>query len=537
MKFSLGLGKTIFNSGISLIPVENYHEAQIVLSERIDRKKNSGAWPEQALRTQNISNKLLVGAAQNRDVQTIKEFEDYLDTRYPFRDHLKARQLTSFLDEHCQTVNHHLAHAYSATLFSPFRDSLILVIDGAGSKYPDGFEFLSLYQFSNQKFTLLEKRCTQFDQKGFSESIGLFYEGISEFIFNSKTLAGKVMGLAPLGKSLGKVSSYPSFLASLDQTKKFTGKAKEEWESSPHMGYYQDLAATVQEAFEDYLFIYLEEVAKNYPDENLILVGGCALNCTFNGKLWKTKLFKNIYVPPNPGDEGISLGCAWSLVKDQIQWEPLPWHLQTSSRGTIWQYDLPEIKKIFSSKYQVKELKLEEVASLLNDNECIAWYQGRSEVGPRALGQRSILSKPRRGVKAFLNAHVKFREAFRPYGCTLPQDEVSHYFEVDKNFENPFMSFAIKVRDEHFHNLEDVCHIDQTSRFQTLHRQQNPRYYDLLKEVGKLTGKSILLNTSLNIMGEPILETIEDAHRFMENSVIKYLVFNDYLIIKDQQHV
>lgn len=537
MKFSLGLGKTIFNSGISLIPVENYHETQIVLSERIDRKKNSGAWPLQALRAQDILNKEIIGSAQNRDVQTIREFEDYLDSRYPFREHLKASGLSSFLDENCQTENHHLAHAYSATLYSPFEESLVLVIDGAGSKHPEGYEFLSLFEFSHQQFNLLDKKYTQFDQNGFSESIGLFYEAISEFIFNSKTLAGKVMGLAPLGKSFGKVSSYPSFLSSLDQTKKFTGKGKEEWEASPHMNYYQDLAATVQEAFEDYLFEYLKDVSRKFSHENLILVGGCALNCTFNGKLWKTKLFKNIYIPPNPGDEGISLGCAWSLIKDQVDWAPLSWNLQTSARGSIWHYDLKHIKKIFSSHYQIKELCIKEVAALLCQDECVAWYQGRSEVGPRALGQRSILSRPRRGVKSFLNAHVKFREAFRPYGCTLPQDEVATYFEVDKDFENPFMSFAIKVRDEYFYDLEDVCHIDQTSRFQTLHREQNARYYDLLKEVGQLTGKAILLNTSLNIMGEPILETIEDAYRFMENSVIRYLVFNDYLIIKDQLHV
>lgn len=536
MKYSLGLGKTIFNSGICLLPPANYHEAEIVLSERIDRKKNSGAWPELALRDQDILSRELIGSAQNRDVQTVKQFEDYLDTRYPFRERIQARGFTPFLEENSLTVNHHLAHAYSASLFSPFTECLILVVDGSGSAHPEGYEYLSLYRFDNQQFELLDKRCSPFDQNGYSQSIGLFYEGISEFIFNSKTLAGKVMGLAPLGKSLGKVSSYPEFLKNLDQTKKFNGKSKQDWESSPHLDFYKELAATVQEAFEDYLFEYVSDIAVRYPQSNLILAGGCALNCTFNGKLWKSKLFKNIYIPPNPGDEGISLGCAWSLIKDKVTWSPLPWNRQTSARGAKRQCELKDIQRVFSG-YKIKELNLDEVADLVNENECIAWFQGRSEVGPRALGQRSILAKPRRGVKAFLNAKVKFRESFRPYGCTLPQDEVANYFEVDKTFENPFMSFAIPVKPEYFHDLEDVCHIDQTSRFQTLHREQNPRYYDLLKLVGKKTGKPILLNTSLNIMGEPILETIEDAYRFMENSVIKYLVLNDYLIMKDQIHV
>ncbi|MFA7612937.1 MAG: carbamoyltransferase C-terminal domain-containing protein [Candidatus Caldatribacteriota bacterium] len=529
MRHALGIGKTIFNSGVCSIPFEDYHQLELVLSERLNRAKNSGAWPEQALRA--FMPIEVESAVQNRDVQTVKEFEDYLNSRFPFVDSLKAKGLEQFLDENCITLNHHLAHAYSASVFSPFEESLILVIDGAGSLHPEGYEFLTLYHFKNQNFHQLDKKFTRFNDKGYSESIGLFYEAISEFIFNSKTLAGKVMGLAPLGKSMGVVDSYVSFLESLDWSKRFNGKSKEEWENSPNLNLYQDLAATAQENFEHYLFSYLQDIAKQYPNSNLIMVGGCALNCTFNGKLWKTKFFKNIYVPPNPGDEGISLGCAWSSLKDKVEWRPLPKEKQTSSRGKKREYSFDEVKKVFG-KYQISHYDLNSVADLLISQEVVAWFIGRSEIGPRALGHRSILALPIRGIKNYLNEKIKFRESFRPYGCTIPQDNVSDFFDVEKDFENPFMSFAIPIKNEYRHQLEDIGHVDHTSRFQTLHREQNPQYYDLLKKVGEKCGTPILLNTSLNVMGEPILETIEDALRFFENSKVNYLVFNEYLIEK-----
>lgn len=529
MNYVVGIGKTIFNSGICTIAENNYQEAQIILTERLDRKKNSGAWPVLALKEITPHNMLL--SIQNRDVQTVAEFESYLNSRYPFYERVKLLGLEDFLDSKCETINHHMAHAFSASVFSPFAQSLILVIDGSGCLHSQGYEFLTLLKFDNQDFKVLDKKMSFFNDQGSSESVGIFYEKISEYIFNAKTLAGKVMGLAPLGKSQGVVSSYTKFLASLDWSKKFMGKTKEDWENSPHLGLYKNLAATAQENFEHYLFGYLKEVALKNPQSNLIITGGCALNCTFNGKLWKSGLFKNIYIPPNPGDEGISLGCAWSAVKSNVSWRPLENERQTSARGMIRHYHFEDIAKVFK-EYDIRPYDENHIHDLLINDQVIAWYQGRSEVGPRALGNRSILALPRQGIKHYLNESVKFRESFRPYGCSVVQDEVSLYFEVDEKFENPFMSFAIPIRQKYRNELADIGHIDGTSRFQTVYRKQNPRFYDLLKKIGKSTGISILLNTSLNVMGEPILETLEDASRFMEKSQIKYLVFNEYFISK-----
>src|SRR5690606_22761981 len=156
---------------------------------------------------------------------------NYLDSRYPFKERVKMNGLTPFLDEGCLTLNHHLAHAYSASVFAPFNECLILVLDGAGSLPPEGYEYLSLFKFRDQHFELLDKKFTTFNKKGYSESIGLFYEAISEIIFNAKTLAGKVMGLAPLGRSFGRVSCYSQFLEELDWSKRFLGHSKADWEN------------------------------------------------------------------------------------------------------------------------------------------------------------------------------------------------------------------------------------------------------------------------------------------------------------------
>jgi carbamoyltransferase len=161
----------------------------------------------------------------------------------------------------------------------------------------------------------------------------------------------------------------------------------------------------------------------------------------------------------------------------------------------------------------------------------VAWFQGRSESGPRALGNRSILARPDvTGLKDKLNKSIKFRESFRPYGCSVIQEKAHLYFDIDQNFNNPYMSFAIKVREEHKELLKEVSHIDGTSRMQTVKIGQNEKFYRLLERFGEKSGLPCLLNTSLNVMDEPIVETIQDVRRFMENTPTDYLVINDFLI-------
>ncbi len=545
-EYSVGLGKTIFNSSVAIIPVADFRGAQLALTERFNRIKNSGAWPEKPLlllspefRGKHIE------IRENRDVQTTLEFEKYVDSRLPLRERLKGQNLSDFSTLHSEikVVSHHEAHAWAAVLFNPFENALLFILDGAGTKSESGYEYLSLFRWRDRKLELLDRKYLRFSPskipgQNFCEGVGIFYEKASEFIFNSKTEAGKVMGLAPFGKSSGVVTDYTAFLEGLDWKKQYAGKSKAEWQSSENLKYYQDLAATVQESFEAFVMNYLKEIKIRFPKEiNLIFTGGCALNCTFNGKLVSGKIFDQVYIPPNPGDESIALGCAASFFFEEAgeKWSPTSWETQTSSRGVISSAPRQaEIKKIFHDcEITHPENLASEVANLLSSGEIIAWFQGRSECGPRSLGNRSLLAAPaKNGLKDFLNKHIKFREDFRPYGCTVPWEMAHEYFDVTPGFENPFMSYAVPVRSSFKKTLESVTHIDGSSRMQTLHREQNPLFHEVLCRMKDFNQESVLLNTSLNVMNEPIVETAEDARRFLETSQVNYLVIGEYIIRK-----
>ena len=261
------------------------------------------------------------------------------------------------------------------------------------------------------------------------------------------------------------------------------------------------------------------------------------MNCTFNGKLVAKKLFKEVYIPPNPGDEGIGLGAALSSIIEDYKsdWKITPWNKQSSSRGLKSSAPTDQlIQDVFAGhKITRPTALLREVAHRLASGKIIAFFQGRSEIGPRSLGNRSILASPaRKELKKYLNENVKFREEFRPYGCTVQWDKAHEYFDISKGFENPFMSFAVPVREKYKTVLADLSHIDGTSRMQTLHREQNEKLYDLLEVMEQLTGLPILLNTSLNVMNEPIVETVHDLKRFLDTSNISTAVVGDYLIQK-----
>ncbi|MFP5490946.1 MAG: carbamoyltransferase C-terminal domain-containing protein [Bacteriovoracia bacterium] len=550
-EYLVGLGKTIFNSSVAFVPRLAPYETEIVLTERLTRVKNSGAWPEApllALQPKLIGKSLEI--VENRDVQTSHFIESYYNERLPFCERVKLLKLERFstLESKIGWVSHHLAHAWAALAFAPFETGLIIVLDGAGSPKDQAasvksYEYLSLFQWKDRKLELLDKKFLEFIEskvpgQTFSEGIGIFYEKASEYIFNNKTEAGKVMGLAPFGKSLGLQKSFIHFLENLDWQKQFSGKGKKQWEEVPHMKVFEDLAATVQENFEHFLFSYIEEIKTKFPEiENLILTGGCAMNCTFNGKLVAKKMFKQVYIPPNPGDEGIGLGAAFSFLmeEDKNAWFPTPWNLQTSSRGLKSSVPTTELIHEVFAGYKISQPSnvLKKVSQMLVDGEIIAFFQGRSEVGPRSLGNRSILASPtRKDLKKYLNEHVKFREEFRPYGCTVQWDRAHEYFAIDLGFENPFMSFAVPVREKYKTILADLSHVDGTSRMQTLHREQNEIFYDLLGEMEKLIGLPILLNTSLNVMNEPIVETINDLKRFLESSILTTAVVGNYLIEK-----
>ncbi len=548
----LGLGKTKHNSSICLIQDS---QIEILLTERINKIKNSGAWPSEAiLKIRPLLDFENLQIADNRDVIPAKQIEALQDKQYPFFDYLKKKKLEHFsshFNPKIQSVTHHLSHAYAALAMSPFSKSLIIVIDGAGSPIlnsPDKFEECSVFLQDGVNLKQVFSTFVQFTPSvnypnhTFSNSIGFGFEKISEFIFNSPHSSGKVMGLAPFGV-FQNINNIHNFLENIPWNNSFNGTSKDDWEKS-NLDLFKNLAASIQKKLEEHYDKLLDSLKLKFPSyENLILTGGCALNCTNNARIFYQKKFNQIYIPPFPGDESIAFGLAHFLKFNQNpdSWEVFELSKQSAyfgfsqSKATDYQ-----IETIFSDKnYRIIKSAniIRDTAALLKDNHIIAWFQGRSESGPRALGNRSILSRPDYPyLKKYLNQNVKFREDFRPYGCSVTQEKALTYFDVPTGFDNPYMSYAIKVKDDYKELLKEVSHIDGTSRMQTVRRSQNSKFYDLINAFGDLTNIHCLLNTSLNVMGEPILETVEDAKRFMDNSILRYIIIEDFLIEKKDDH-
>ena len=561
---ALGLGKTLFNSSVCYF--ENLNEIEIYLTERLTRKKASGNWPSEALLA--LSKKYDLNAlniSENRDVEEPAKIEELLNKKFPFFEYLRSHKLENFsshFNPRIKFSTHHIAHAYAASYMSPFEKAIVVVIDGAGSRAQsfnpqhDEINFAkqyindteraeerSAYLFNNGQLLCIDKkfqefvRSTKHPEHYFSEGLGTFYEKISELIFNSKRSAGKVMGLAALGKCM-PVQNSNDYLENLDWSLRFSGKSKKDWESSPNFKVYCDTAADVQNFFENDYISYITELKKKFPDyTNLIITGGCALNCTSNMKLFNAGIFDNIYIPPFPGDESIGLGVAFkTYYEDHKIWQPNPYESQHGYLGP--KSSIPSEKDILSAfnGYNIErpDSITEHCAKILADGEVIAWFQGRSKSGPRALGNRSILCRPdKKNVKDYLNNHIKFREQFRPYGCSTLFEKSHLYFEVPENFNNPYMSFATMVKPLYKDQLKEVTHSDGTSRMQTVRKGQNHRFYELLKSFGAKSGIYCLLNTSLNVMGEPIVENIADAKNFLDTVPVFGLAIGDYFIKKN----
>ncbi len=560
-KFYVGIGKTKFNSSVATLREgDHLFDTELYLTERFNRKKCSGAFPFEVIKKSGILtiDQLVIG--ENKDVHCPREIEDLENKFYPLYEYIEKNNFTKFFSHfnpEVEFVSHHLSHAKAAHAMSPFEKSIIVVIDGAGNSNFDlgitkqglekKHEECSIFLQDKQEIKLVHKNWVQFKKSKkhishtFGDQIGAFYEKISEYIFNSPHSSGKVMGLAPFGQreKFNEFDLY-SIQENLDWSLAFLEKSKKSWEASLNLKHYEDLASKTQSLFEDKFESIFNEIRKNYPDyENVIISGGCALNCTFNAKLYYSKLFSKIYIPPFPGDESIGFGIV-NYLKDKDspeRWKALPFKDQSGYFGPKSSIPTEELV-IDTFKDEDFEIirpadLLSSTAELLSDKKIIAWFQGRSESGPRALGNRSILARPDvSGLKDYLNLKIKFRESFRPYGCSVLYEEASRYFEVEDGFNNPYMSFAVRIRNEYKELLKEVGHIDGTSRMQTVRAGQNEKFYNLIKAFGKKTGLFCLLNTSLNVMDEPIVETVQDAKRFLLKTPVDALVIGDFIIKK-----
>jgi len=297
-----------------------------------------------------------------------------------------------------------------------------------------------------------------------------------------------------------------------------------------------DIGASAQLVLEEILLKMVNHVHEKTRKKNLCIGGGVALNGVANYRILKEGPFEKIHIPPSPGDGGSAIGCAQYAYYSILNNERI---IQTdtakSISGNVYlgpQYSNDEIKsfleshKISYKKYERQEL-LTRTAKLIADQYVVGWYQGRVEWGPRALGNRSILADPRnQKMKDILNEKIKHRESFRPFAPSILEEYTSEYFELD--IQSPYMLLVAKVKKPD--KLPAITHVDGTGRLQTVSKKSNPLYYDLINEFFKLSGVPVVVNTSMNVRGEPIVNTPEQGYNMLLKTDMDYLIMGNYLI-------
>jgi carbamoyltransferase len=433
--------------------------------------------------------------------------------------------------------NHHQTHAAMACYSSGYQEATCLVMDGTGEMGAASF-----FHYKNGKVKQIAHN------KGF-ESLGYFYVVLTELCgFSSvKGEEWKVMGMAPYGEKDDMFYEKLSSIFEINDLKiKFKTKPKQihallksiEDRIAATKDNFQlraNLAHTGQLIFTEHMAKLIKNLyAKGYS-ENLVYTGGCALNSAFNGYIKDENGFKNVFIPSAPGDDGNSLGAAYlAYYKDNANAPVVYDKIQSPYLGSV--IDDEQIKNYikYSGVTNYKHLPNEiarETAKKLAEGKLIGWVQGRAEFGPRALGNRSILADPRpKSMKDKINSRVKFREEFRPFAPSILEEYGPDYFE---NYQDtPYMERTLNFKPEVTDKVPAVVHSNRSGRLQSVKKDLNPKYYELINEFHNITDVPVLLNTSFNVMGKPIVHSFNDALMVFLNSGLDVLVVNDYMFEK-----
>ena len=497
--------------------------------------------------------------------------EKLFQKKYLF-DQLKQHD-DNFKDiEKISFSEHHYSHAASAFFPSPFKESVVLTLDGVG-------EWATTTVAIGKENNLEIKK-----EIHFPHSLGLLYSAFTYYTgFKVNSGEYKLMGLAPYGepkykdlilKELVDLKDDGTFRLNMKYFNYATGLTMTNKHFSNLFGmpvrnsdkdllteFHMDIAASIQAVTEEIVLKLTSSIAEEYKIKNLCLAGGVALNCVANGKIFKNKTFNNIWVQPAAGDAGGSLGAALAFWHNELDQPRKIIKDKDTMNGSYLgpKFENEDVKKILESiKCNYKKLSNEDliktVAKEIAEQKTVGWFQGRMEFGPRALGGRSILADPRsEKTQKELNLKVKFRESFRPFAPSVLREDVSDWFEVD--VDSPYMLFVAEVKkskqilmSKKNNNLfgidklnikrstiPAVTHVDYSARIQTVHEETNPKYYKLLKEFKKITGCPILVNTSFNVRGEPIVCSIEDAFNCFMGTNLDILVIEDFILFKNDQ--
>ncbi len=533
--------------------------------ERFTRKKHDHGFPSNAIRYV-----LSQGKVSMKDVEyvgfydkPVVKFERILMTyisTFPrsFPSFLKAvplwlkeklwvpNRIRTELDYDGEILfgEHHMSHAASAFLVSPFREAAIMTLDGVG-------EWSTATQGVGR-----DREITLLNEIRFPHSLGLLYSAFTYFLgFKVNSAEYKVMGLAPYGepryydtimKELIHVAGDGSFRMNMEyfaydygltmtngRFSRLFGIPVREGESRLEQ-VHKDLAASVQKVTEEIMLRQARDLHRRTGLTRLCMAGGVALNCVANGRVQRETPFKDIFIQPAAGDAGGAVGVAAYIYHSVLG----------NERTQVWkhaflgpEYTTEEVRAYLDkqgqpfSEHDRSDL-LRATAKLIDEQSVVGWFQGRMEFGPRALGNRSILADARNPAnKDVVNLKIKFRESFRPFAPSVLAERSPEYFEMD--CPSPYMLLVAQVRPGRRH-IPSVTHVDGSARIQTVTREENPLYYDLIKEFEGLTGCPVIINTSFNVRGEPIVCTPRDAYLCFMRTNMDYLVMDRFVLDKKE---
>ena len=471
-------------------------------------------------------------------------------------------ELENHFNESCNAdlhqIDHHTSHVASSIYFSSYKNTNFISVDGFGD-----FTSTVVGFFDGEKIN-------KYEEVLFPHSLGLFYTAITQYLgFLKYGDEYKVMGLAPYGEPIyfNKIKDVlitnknNLFNLNLKYFKHHTGNVEMTWlNGEPKIGkvysqelinllgpernpkdkiekVHKDIAASVQKIYEETFFNILNKLYEKNNNDSLCISGGCGMNSVANGKIIKNTNYKNVYIPPSPGDSGGAIGAASFLLNQKFnvkkKYSDNPYlgpEYDSEYINILLKRNNKEIndKKITVKKFKNIEDLLSLTAKLISEGNIIGFFQGRMEWGPRALGNRSILADPRNSnIRKILNAKIKRREEFRPFAPSIIREKVPEWFEI--NDDVPFMSKAFQVREEKRKLIPAVTHIDGSGRLQTVTEELNYNYNKLINFFNDLTGIPMLLNTSFN-ENEPIVCKPEEALNCFLRTKMDYLIMQDYLL-------
>lgn len=466
---------------------------------------------------------------------------------------------------------HHFSHAASAFYCSPFEEAIVLTLDGVGEWATTSVAIGEGHELSIVK------------EIHFPHSLGLLYSAFTYYTgFRVNSGEYKVMGLAPYGEAkykdliLDKIvdlkedgsfrldQSYFNYATGLTMVnQKFAdlfGEPIRMPDTDMLTQFHMNIAASVQAVMEEIVLTITRSLAQEYNIPNLCMAGGVALNCVANGKILRDKAYKDIWIQPASGDAGGALGSALAVWHKELN-NPRKINPNDSMQGS---YLGPSFEQSFiESELQgcgarfdsISEGQMiEQTAQALADGKAVGWFQDRMEFGPRSLGGRSILGDPRsENMQKMLNLKVKFRESFRPFAPSVLREDMSEWFEAD--YDSPYMLLVddvkkskrieMTIEEESLFGIDQlnikrsdipaVTHVDYSARIQTVHKETNPKYHQLITKFKEKTGCSVLVNTSFNVRGEPIVCTPEDAFKCFMGTELDLLVISNCILRKEQQ--